>query len=554
MSSSLKIVRCAIYTRKSSEDGLDQNFNSLHAQREACENYIKSQRHEGWSVISKSYDDGGYSGGTLKRPAMAALLSDIKRGMIDVVVVYKVDRLTRSLIDFSRIVEILDSANVSFVSITQQFNTTSPMGRLTLNVLLSFAQFEREVTGERIRDKVRASKAKGMWMGGRVPFGYKVVEKKLIIDEAKSELISRIFNSYVSLKSISKVQILLATEYESEASPSADRKSKIPNKHCTLNRSKLYGILNNPIYKGKIRLGEALVDGLHQPIISEELYKSAQDILTMNYGFKSGNYKSGKWLLKGKLFNADGRLYSIEQIKLGKVRKYYYADLPCRNINGINSDRIPCERLENLFLKISKSLLQGKFGEEFHLKVGYRGINAHKNVRGIIDQCSYTISPREFIDRFLKKVEVTDLDFKLEFEFNPDSTVSIFEEKLDNVISCNLTVPNPFYKIRTELKQYYRNDNRFINTWIKMSKKWFFDDIIQHETSISQIANSTSLSADCVGNNIILAFLSPKIVKHIQNNLDASFFSKAKLLEIVSKNYTWSKQEVEYFKICGEES
>ncbi len=163
-----KTVRCAIYTRKSSEEGLEQDFNSLHAQREACENYIKSQKHEGWNVIATAYDDGGYSGGNLKRPSIRNLLSDIKSGLIDIVVVYKVDRLTRSLIDFAKIVEIFDNANVSFVSKTQQFNTTSSMGRLTLNVLLSFDQFEREVTGERIRDKIRASKAKGMWMGGDV--------------------------------------------------------------------------------------------------------------------------------------------------------------------------------------------------------------------------------------------------------------------------------------------------------------------------------------------------------------------------------------------------
>ena len=167
-----KKIRCAIYTRKSTEEGLEQEFNSLQAQREACEAYIKSQKHEHWQLLSTEYDDGGYSGGNMERPALKRLLLDVQNGLIDIIVVYKIDRLTRSLMDFSKIVEILDKHNASFVSITQHFNTTTSMGRLTLNMLLSFAQFEREVTGERIRDKISASKKKGMWMGGKPPLGY----------------------------------------------------------------------------------------------------------------------------------------------------------------------------------------------------------------------------------------------------------------------------------------------------------------------------------------------------------------------------------------------
>ena len=179
------IRRCAVYTRKSSEEGLEQSFNSLHAQREACEAYIRSQAHEGWKLVKTAYDDGGFSGGTMERPAVKRLMADLKQGLIDVVVVYKVDRLTRSLADFAKIVEILDGHGASFVSITQQFNTTSSMGRLTLNVLLSFAQFEREVTGERIRDKISASKRKGMWMGGNLPLGYDVQNRQLVIKRGR---------------------------------------------------------------------------------------------------------------------------------------------------------------------------------------------------------------------------------------------------------------------------------------------------------------------------------------------------------------------------------
>src|SRR3954469_15826062 len=195
-------LRCAIYTRKSSEEGLEQNFNSLDAQREACEAFVMSQKREGWLAISELYDDGGCSGATIQRPAFQRLLSDVVAGQVDVVVVYKVDRLTRSLSDFAKIVETFDKNNVSFVSVTQQFNTTSSMGRLTLNILLSFAQFEREVTGERIRDKIAASKKKGLWMGGQPPLGYDVKDRKLIINEAEAKTVRSIFKRYVELKSV----------------------------------------------------------------------------------------------------------------------------------------------------------------------------------------------------------------------------------------------------------------------------------------------------------------------------------------------------------------
>src|SRR5574344_1542788 len=201
-----KTIRCAIYTRKSTEEGLEQDFNSLDAQREACEAYIKSQQHEGWVLVEKDYNDGGYSGGPLERPAIKALFKDIEAGEIDIIVVYKVDRLTRSLMDFAKIVELFDKNNASFVSVTQSFNTTTSMGRLTLNMLLSFAQFEREVTGERIRDKIAASKKRGMWMGGCVPIGYQRVDKKLVIEDAGAEKTKLIFSKYLEFKSVHKLK------------------------------------------------------------------------------------------------------------------------------------------------------------------------------------------------------------------------------------------------------------------------------------------------------------------------------------------------------------
>src|ERR1700693_5184511 len=201
-----RMLRCAVYTRKSTEEGLEQAFNSLHAQREACEAFISSQRHEGWTVLPQHYDDGGFSGGTMDRPALHQLLADIRAGKIDTIVCYKVDRLTRSLADFAKIVEIFDEKGVSFVSVTQQFNTTTSMGRLTLNVLLSFAQFEREVTGERIRDKIAASKRKGMWMGGVPPLGYQCRDHKLIRIPSEAETVQHIFRRYAALGSVRLLQ------------------------------------------------------------------------------------------------------------------------------------------------------------------------------------------------------------------------------------------------------------------------------------------------------------------------------------------------------------
>src|SRR5580765_5040002 len=205
-------IRCAIYTRKSSEEGLEQDFNSLDAQREACEAFIRSQRHEGWHLLSERFDDGGYSGGTMGRPALTRLLAAARDGGIETVVVYKVDRLTRSLADFARMVELFDKCGVSFVSVTQQFNTTTSMGRLTLNVLLSFAQFEREVTGERIRDKIAASKKKGMWMGGLAPLGYDATERKLMVNETEAGLVQHIFRRYVELGTVVKLMAALESE------------------------------------------------------------------------------------------------------------------------------------------------------------------------------------------------------------------------------------------------------------------------------------------------------------------------------------------------------
>ena len=245
-----KPILCAIYTRKSSEEGLEQSFNSLQAQREACEAYVLSQKHEGWQVLPTLYDDGGFSGGNMERPGLKQLLADISSGRVSTVVVYKVDRLTRSLTDFARIVETFDARGVSFVSVTQQFNTTTSMGRLTLNVLLSFAQFEREVTGERIRDKVAASKKKGMWMGGNIPLGYDLKDRNLIINSQEAAQVRLIFREYVRLGSVFELYEWLKDKGIRSKVRTASTGRKLGG--SVLSRGTLYHLLSNPLYIGKI--------------------------------------------------------------------------------------------------------------------------------------------------------------------------------------------------------------------------------------------------------------------------------------------------------------
>jgi site-specific DNA recombinase len=251
MSTDPKTQRCAIYTRKSSEEGLEQSFNSLDAQREACEAYILSQRHEGWRMLPARYDDGGYSGGNMDRPALKRLLEDIQANKVNVIVVYKVDRLTRSLVDFAKIVEALDARGVSFVSVTQQFNTTTSMGRLTLNILLSFAQFEREVTGERIRDKIAASKKKGMWMGGSVPLGYDLEARKLIPHPTEATLVRKIFALYLKLGCVRKLAAEL--KRENVRTKVWVTKTGVRVGGASFAKGHLYFLLRNRLYIGEIR-------------------------------------------------------------------------------------------------------------------------------------------------------------------------------------------------------------------------------------------------------------------------------------------------------------
>jgi site-specific DNA recombinase len=343
-------VRGAIYTRKSSGEGLEQEFNSLQAQREACEAFITSQRHEGWVCLRAGYDDGGFSGATIDRPALQRLLADITAGRVDTVVVYKIDRLTRSLADFAKIVEILDTRGASFVSVTQQFNTTTSMGRLTLNVLLSFAQFEREVIGERIRDKIAASKKKGMWMGGVPPFGYRAQDRKLIIVDSEAKIVRFIFRRYAELGSVRLVKDELeARSIQSKLRTSASGRISGGKPFA---RGALYLMLQNRIYRGEIVHNKQSHLGEHEPIIDQPLWDAVQAEVASNSAQRNDGGKTRpSSLLTGMLFDGDGnRMTPSHAVKKDTRYRYYVSrSLITKDRTETSAGlRIPAAEIEHL--------------------------------------------------------------------------------------------------------------------------------------------------------------------------------------------------------------
>jgi DNA invertase Pin-like site-specific DNA recombinase len=342
-------LRCAVYTRKSSEEGLDMEFNSLDAQREGCEAYIKSQRAEGWLPVRDPYDDGGVSGGTLERPALKRLLADIEAGKIDVVLVYKIDRLSRSMLDFLKLVETFERHGVTFVSITQSFNTTSSMGRLTLNVLLSFAQFEREVIGERIRDKVAASRKKGMWMGGWTPLGYEVRDRKLIIHKEDAERVRSIFQRFVYLKSATQLAGELVL---------AGAKNRYGH---LLDKGVLYKVLHNRVYIGDAVHKGVAYPGEHEAIIDRKLWDQAHAILKQSPRKRAANTRAQTpALLKGLLFGPDGAAMSPTHTrKGGRLYRYYISQSVIkRGTETCPIRQVPAAEIERIVIDQIRSLLQ----------------------------------------------------------------------------------------------------------------------------------------------------------------------------------------------------
>jgi DNA invertase Pin-like site-specific DNA recombinase len=351
-----KRLRCAIYTRKSTEEGLDMAFNSLDAQREACAAYALSQKSEGWTVLPTLYDDGGFSGGSMERPALARLLADVQSGKVDVVIVYKVDRLTRSLNDFARIVDVFDAAGASFVSVTQQFNTTTSMGRLTLNVLLSFAQFEREVIAERVRDKIAQSKAKGMWMGGTVPFGYKIIDKKLVPNADEAKTVQHIYRRYLTLPSV------MALMEELEAEGIFNRPSKISGQSQPFVRGPLHYLLSNPTYIGKVRHKGQIHGGEHEAIIDQPLWEAVQEKRRAAIGMKRerGNGQHASLLTGMIRDHLDRPMSPSHAVNQQRRYRYYVSSMAAVVEDGDSREaalRLPATELERTVVDAISDLL-----------------------------------------------------------------------------------------------------------------------------------------------------------------------------------------------------
>src|SRR5438552_3730760 len=447
--------RCAIYTRKSSEEGLEQEFNSLQAQCEACEAYIRSQRHEGWVLARTRYDDGGFSGGNIERPALQRLLADIQGGRIDIIVVYKVDRLTRSLADFARLVEIFDAQGVSFVSVTQQFNTTSSMGRLTLNVLLSFAQFEREVTGERIRDKIAASKKKGMWMGGWVPIGYDRKDRTLTINETEALTVRTIFDLFLKLKNVQRVQTELV-RLNLTTKPYATPRGRAVG-GLSFARGHIYKILSNRLYIGEIEHKGVRYPGQHPPLVDGATWDAVQAQLATNHHENRArtNAKS-KSLLAGLIYDVAGnRLVSSHATKNGKRYRYYVTSQGAGRLVAtpdLTRLWLPAAMIDELVRARLQTLLRDRTQISLLLRetrcrpaeIG-RGL---KIASGLADSVTSGSPTAQNVAYLLARVTVSPTSLNISVKRDrllamlTDTFVELFHDKdQDNIISLEAAVP-----------------------------------------------------------------------------------------------------------------
>jgi DNA invertase Pin-like site-specific DNA recombinase len=535
-------IRCAIYTRKSSEEGLEQSFNSLDAQREACESFILSQRHEGWQALTTKYDDGGFSGGTMDRPALKRLMSDIASGKINTVVVYKVDRLTRSLADFAKIIELFDSRQVSFVSVTQQFNTTTSMGRLTLNVLLSFAQFEREVTGERIRDKIAASKQKGMWMGGSVPLGYDLRDRKLYINSEEAERVREIYSQYLRLGCVSA----LKEHLDQGPVRSKNRISKCKQSGGGLfSRGALYKILKNHLYAGEIFHKGAVYAGDHKAIIEREQWDKVQQMLVEN---RQGNCRKARAtkvsLLTGIVFDQnDNRFTPTHSNKAGKRYRYYTSQAVIRKAdNRTEVARIPAHELERAviarvldFLRSPEEVLGAVKG--FGIKVRSIDLLLKQTRRKALDWEALSLKDREcFLKAVIQRV-IVHYD-SIEIRVNVWALFQALPEKPANSLQANqgisgnrethiYTLLCPFQQSRhgNELRLILGNHQSdptrstiAIIRAIARARLWYNQIISGEATGIPDLARLHGVSRRYVKNILRCASLSPSVVEAILNN------------------------------------
>ena len=544
ISTTRMVLRCAIYTRKSTEHNLDLEFNSLDAQREACEAYIKSQAHEGWRLIRDRYDDGAFSGASLDRPALQRLINEVRAGRIDIIVVYKVDRLTRSLGDFAKLVELFDQHKVSFVSVTQSFNTTSSMGRLTLNVLLSFAQFEREVIGERVRDKIAASKKKGLWVGGPIPLGYRSADKKLVVVPEEAETVRLIFKRYLDLGSVRTLMQDL------------DRRG-IHTKRQVLANGRIRGggrfgvgalthLLKNRFYIGEIAYGGEIHRGEHEPIIGLKIYEAVQAKLAAGATERVLRLKGSPAILTGRIYDDRGnRMTPSHTNKLG-VRYRYYVSHALMQRRTAEAGRIARVSAPDIETSVVKALRD-------HVRKENKGAGDSKNDDDKNNNGLIPYDDRELIARFLQRVTVKpDV---IEIRSTLAATTSAHQKgksskptkQRQTPFEINVPWTAPTFVAHKGVQHdplsgpAMRPENRdALLMAIGKARRWI-DDLVKGCASFSDIATREGKVKRHIRFLAPLAFVSPKIVTGI---IDGSVPANLTVTELAKAlPYSWSEQE-----------
>jgi DNA invertase Pin-like site-specific DNA recombinase len=556
-----KFLKCAIYTRKSSEEGLEQDFNSLHAQRESCEAYIKSQKHEGWVALPVLYDDGGYSGGSIERPALKKLLTDIQSRAVDVVVVYKVDRLTRSLADFAKIVEIFDAAGVSFVSVTQQFNTTTSMGRLTLNVLLSFAQFEREVTGERIRDKIAASKQKGMWMGGWVPIGYDRKDRTLTINEDEAKTVRTIFELFLKLKNVREVQIELA-RLKLTTKPYPISTGRILG-GLPFSRGHIYRILSNPLYIGEIAHKDIRHAGQHPRIIDQDIWDAVSALIGSNRREHRARSKAGHAnLLAGLIYDEGGRrLVSSHTTKNGKRYLYYITSdgsgrkpAPAAQAKS----RLPAADVDEFVVSAIRTFLTDNTGlakllRAAHVRSGKLAEALKKaEATGRQLEAMPFRSRLELVTCLVARIDVLQASLRITFRIAGVVRYLSGSENLDypqenDTVFVDFPVPTILQNGAVKLvvtQPSQKSEDASLIAAIARGTCWFEELTSGKASSISGIASRENVTDSYVSRLLNLALLSPTIVHQVLDGGPAAV--KLARHEMTGQRLSalWSEQRV----------
>ncbi len=561
-----RAIRCAVYTRKSSEEGLEQSFNSLDAQREACLAFIQSQRQEGWRAIETHYDDGGFSGGTMDRPALKQLLADIEARKVDTVVVYKVDRLTRSLADFAKIIEAFDAREVSFVSVTQQFNTTSSMGRLTLNVLLSFAQFEREVTGERIRDKIAASKRKGMWMGGNIPLGYDLEDRHLVVNKQEAEQVREIFRLYLKFGCVKRLKAHL----DKQGIRSKVRVSKAGRTSGgkSFSRGALYKLLGNRTYLGEVPHKEDSYPGEHEAIVDKELWEKVRArILEGIRGQRHGANAAFPSLLRGLVYDEEGNRFTPSHaVKRGKRYRYYTSQQVIEDVDAAlpSPGRIPARELEKVVLAEIKQFLASPDrvvnaldGADDDVASTRYLIDAARKESHLFDSKTHTVLSEwlaDVVERIVVQKESIEIRLRrealrvrlLEPEHRSGSRSQAHARDEDLII---WTVQGRFRRRSGEMRLIIPSHSQGPDTGrqttsmlkvVARAHDWVQAILAGEYKDQRAIAAALGVNERYVSNHISAAFLAPKIVEQIVARQDTPNLALPQLPDVVS--LSWREQ------------